>query len=104
MTPVLLRIIAGLGSAILLGLVVFLAFQWGKSDCRADYEKAQRKMAERYAENISDAHASAFKRGKEAAEAAAGNQEQVNAITELAKALEGECMPAELVERLRNIQ
>lgn len=107
MAPVLaglLRAAAGLGAV---GLVVFLAFKWGQSDQEAEYEKAITKITKAYATAQAGAVSDAFTRGAEAARIENENEDRLDDIVRAAEALPGAhdlCVPADIVERLRQLQ
>jgi len=90
---------------ITLGL--FLAFQWGRSAEKADHEEEQRELAQRYAKDLTGANASAYERGREAALEEAKNNVELDQIVRDAEGLQG-CdgvfIPADIVERLRQLQ
>ena len=99
-----LRVVTGAG---ILGLVLFLSFKWGETSQKAAHEKDQRELAQQYARDLDAAKERSYNRGVEAARREESNEKELDQIVREAQGLDGaddECIPADIVERLRQLQ
>lgn len=90
-----------------LGFAVFASYQWGKNACQAAYEKANAKIRGEHSENVDDANRRATDRALDSQEKDLTNDQIVDEISDLARSAEGadsQCVDADIVERLRQLQ
>lgn len=97
---IILRVLAAAG---LLLAVVFVSFQWGKERCKAAYEAANARIKAEHAETVNRAERASTERALAAKEKDLTNAERIKegAAAQPADPL---CAPADIVERLRDIQ
>lgn len=100
----LLAAVAAIGGV---GLIVFLAFMWGKNDQKAEHAEKQMELTKQYASDLSGANAAAYARGRDSLKQEMENNGKLEDIIADALAAEGAgnlCLSADLVERLRQLQ
>lgn len=108
MTPKLInlaiRLVAG---AVILVMLVFSSFQWGKNACRATYEAAIAKIQADHADTVALAQRQAAARAIEAKEKELENEQRLDDIVRAAadepEAMD-ECISADVMRRLRELQ
>ena len=99
-----LRFVAGAG---VLAAIVFVAYQWGRNDCMADYERANARIRGEHAETVNAAERASTERALDSQEKELTNEVRVEAIAKSAArepAALDECISVDVIDELRSLQ